>query len=213
MNSEKAFFLWYNNEATLEERTLFDRVDSFGYLFEDMLFRPGTSSYELTKYKLVDDGQEVITSDSMPSQLEYFSYSQFRYKVEQPDDCIGYFSAQDLLLCVSPAAKDSTVLHEMIHLHEHVINELPMYWHDTFFWAIYSNLRSKIPNLDSIITEHAHVLNEAFLYEEGGLHDILFLLKSFDIDSRMGYSLGTVFSYGRTDIFNNSTSKRKTPGD
>ena len=59
----------------------------------------------------------------------------------------------------------------------------------------------KIPELDNIITGHAHLLNESVLYKQGGLHDILFLLKSFDLDIRMGYPLGTVFGYGRIDIF------------
>jgi hypothetical protein len=55
--------------------------------------------------------------------------------------------------------------------------------------------------LDEIITSHAHMLTGSSLYARGGLHDILFLLKSFDLDIRMGYSLGTVFAYGRSDEF------------
>ena len=69
------------------------------------------------------------------------------------------------------------------------------------YWTLYKDLRNKISKLDEIITKHAHVFNESDLYEEGGLHDILFLLKSFDLDIRMGYPLGTVFGYGRIDIF------------
>lgn len=33
----------------------------------------------------------------------------------------------------------------------------------------------------------------------GGVHDLLFLLKSFDLDLRMNYPLGTVFGYGMAD--------------
>ena len=43
------------------------------------------------------------------------------------------------------------------------------------------------------------MLTESGLYEAGGLHDVLFLLKSFDLDIRKGYDLGTVFGYGRRD--------------
>lgn len=96
---------------------------------------------------------------------------------------------------------DATILHELIHLHEYVINDLPMYFHDMVFWALYKDLKKKIPQLDEIITGHAHMLTEATLYSRGGLHDILFLLKSFDLDIRMGYPLGTVFAYGRADEF------------
>ena len=51
------------------------------------------------------------------------------------------------------------------------------------------------------ITGHAHLLTGSTIYSSGGLHDILFLLKSFDLDIRMGYPLGTVFSYGREEEF------------
>ena len=47
---------------------------------------------------------------------------------------------------------------------------------------------------------NAHMLTEATLYSRGGLHDILFLLKSFDLEIRMGYPLRTVFAYGRADV-------------
>lgn len=34
--------------------------------------------------------------------------------------------------------------------------------------------------------------------QAGGNHDILFFLKSLDVDLRCGYTLGTVCGYGRT---------------
>lgn len=69
------------------------------------------------------------------------------------------------------------------------------------YWALYKDLRNKIPQLDEIITGHAHLLTGSTIYRSGGLHDILFLLKSFDLDIRMGYSLGTVFAYGYDEDF------------
>ncbi len=76
-----------------------------------------------------------------------------------------------------------------------------MYWHDTLYWPLYKNLRDKIPELDNIITDSAHLLNEYVFYMQGGLHNILFLLKRFDLDIRVGYALGTVLTYGRVDNF------------
>ena len=84
---------------------------------------------------------------------------------------------------------------------EFLINDQPMYMHDMLYWALYQALKEKIPKLDEIITGHAHLLTGSMLFEEGGLHDILFLLKSFDLDISMGYPLGTVFGYGRIDDF------------
>lgn len=203
-----AFCQWYNFEATEDEKVLYSRVaDDFGILFEDMIFRPGTCSSELTKcYSELSQGEIY---DSLPDELANFDYFNFYYKAEQPDDCDGYFDREKKILCASPDAADSTILHEMIHLHEFVINQLPMYWHDTLYWALYKNLRDKIPELDNIITGHAHLLNESVLYKQGGLHDILFLLKSFDLDIKMRYPLGTVLAYGRAEDFKKYSYKNE----
>ncbi len=202
MVDEEAFFQWYNFKATPDDKALYERVGGFSNLFEDMLFKRGTSSYGLTKYQIKnDDDTSYEVGGSLPDELEYFDYCRFRFKAEKPNDCNGFFDRKEKVVCVPPDAEDSTVLHEMIHLHEFIINEIPMYWHDILYWALYKDLKNNIPNLDEIITQHAHVLNEADLYEEGGLHDILFLLKSFDLDIRMGYSLGTVFGYDRVEFF------------
>lgn len=88
----------------------------------------------------------------------------------------------------------------MIHLHESVINDLPIYFHNMLYWALYQSLKQRISKLDEIITGHAHMLTESGLYEAGGLHDVLFLLKSFDLDIRKEYDLGTVFGYGRAGM-------------
>lgn len=120
------FSTWCCNAAP-EDRALYERVEDFGELFEDMLFKPGTGTYELTKVRTADDnGTWITVGESLPDELEYFDYTCFRFKAEQPADCAGYFNAQEAVLCAPPDAKDSTILHEMIHLHESVINDLPI---------------------------------------------------------------------------------------
>lgn len=92
-------------------------------------------------------------------------------------------------------------MHEMIHLHEAVINELPLFYHDMMIWALYRKLRERIDKLDEIINDHAHLLNGTELFKQGGNHDILFLLKSFDLDIIKGLPLGTVFAYGKAEEY------------
>lgn len=135
--------------------------------------------------------------------MEFFDYSFFNYSVEHLDGCLGYYNHAEQLLCVDTDSLNnkSTILHEMIHLHENVINELPMHYHDMLLWSLYSSIKRSIPDIEEIITNHAHILNEHQLYMDGGEHDILFLLKSFDLDIRMSYPLGTVFAYGRSELF------------
>ena len=200
--SDMDFLKWRTEEAAPEDVVLYERVEGFCEFFEDMCFASGTKPYELTKCQAKDDdGAWFDTSMSLPDELEYFSYTWFRYKVEKQEGLSGSFNHLTSVLTVEPDADDSTILHEMIHLHEFLINDQPMYFHDMLYWALYRDLKDKIAKLDEIITGHAHLLTESSLFNQGGLHDILFLLKSFDLDIRMGYPLGTVFGYGRIDDF------------
>lgn len=206
MNTEFDFFNWYNFKATKEERYLADRVREFEELFHDMMFEPDTSSGKFIRVKtksLEDDEWSEMDMD-IPENLTYEPYQFCRLIVTQPEDgSYGYFDRQNQILCIAPKylKDDSAILHEMIHMHEFVVNEYPIFYHEALLWSLYSDLKNKIPELDTIINEHAHILNENILYESGGLHDILFLLKSFDLDIKKGYSLGTVFGYGRGDDF------------
>lgn len=202
--SEREFMNWYWNEASEQEKGLYEKVENFGVLFWDMLFKQGTCSYELTRVNVTEqNGNSFSAGMGVVEELEGFDYSSFYYKVEDLPDYDAYYNRAEKLLCVSTEmlSSDSTILHEMIHLHEAVINELPMYLHDMLYWALYKDLKEMIPQLDEIITRHAHILTESTLYSEGGLHDVLFLLKSFDLDIRQGYPLGTVFAYGKEDEF------------
>ena len=171
-----------------------------------MIFESGSKSYELIKCQTKDsDGEWYETDINLPDELRYFSYSNFNYKVENLKGHDGYFNHLTQTICVTPRAvnDDVTILHEMIHIHEFVINELPMFYHDMLYWVLYKGLQAQIPQLDEILTDHAHLLTGTTLYSAGGVHDILFLLKSFDLDIRMRYPLGTVFAYGRAEEFKN----------
>lgn len=131
-----------------------------------------------------------------------FQLHFFKRKVESlRSNYGGYFDSKEQLLCISKECldDDKIILHEMIHLHEFVLNVLPLFYHDTLPWALYTKLRKEIKNLDRIISSQAHILSGQKIYNEGGLHDILFLLKSLDLDLKMGYSLGTVFGYDLID--------------
>lgn len=132
-----------------------------------------------------------------------FTNIHFKTRIVDLDDCLGCYNSAEQTLSVSPVAvgENSVLLHEMIHLHESVINELPLHYHDMLLWSLYQDLREKIKGLDDAINQHAHILNEHTIYSQGGLHDILFLLKSFDLDIRYQCPLGTVFGYGRIDDF------------
>lgn len=196
---------WYRGNISDDERKLVDRVYDFEKYFQDMLFEPGTPSGELIKCQSKSDNEDEWHDDILdrPDELQYFSLTFFHYKVDADIDHGGYFNSKDQVLCVQPHLVDdaSVVLHELIHLYEFVVNELPLYFHDALYWSLYAKLKNRIPDLDEIITSRTHVLIGSSIYNQGGLHDILFLLESFDLDIRMGYPLGTVFAYGASEDF------------
>lgn len=203
---ERPFFDWIRSDApSAEERLLVEKVGVYQDLFDDMLFEPGTETYELVQSQSLNTKTGYWIEDEVPRPniLTCFSTSFLKYRVEELDGMLGYYNPDEQLICVSPEGlkNDRNILHEMIHVFEGIINELPMYYHDMLFWGLYKSLKKRIPMLDNIISDHAHLLTGTTLDNYGGVHDILFLLKSFDLDIQMGYHLGTVFGYGRIDDF------------
>ena len=116
---------------------------------------------------------------------------------------------------------DTVLLHELIHVFEWFYrpeNEpyknqygtmvspyIAPFIRDVLFISLYNyvnkRVKEKYPNedLDLRILEHAHYLPGEQITLQGGNHDILFYLKSLDLDLRLGFPLGTVCGYGRDD--------------
>ncbi len=192
---------WFDQIWTKEQEVLINLVCKNGKLFEDMLFSKDTISHMYIAIKSSCDDGKTWRDDvvELPYELEYFSYSYFDFHVNDiEDNILGCFDAKEQSITIDPGHlhDEPTILHEMIHLHEFVLNELPMFYHDAYFYCLYKSLQSQITDLDARIEAHGHLLNENQLYMKGGLHDILFLLKSFDLDLKKGYRLGTIMGYG-----------------
>lgn len=191
--------------ASPDELHLLDKVYSFSDLFDDMIFAKGSSTYDFVKCQVKDtDSNENAWKDyrlTLPDELEYLSYGSFTYHVKELGKSNGRFSGEDFSISISPNSidDDSVILHEMIHLHEFVIDLLPTFFHDAILFCLYKDLSKKLCDLDDRIEAHGHILNSSAIAAIGGTHDILFLLKSFDLDLRKGYKLGTVFGYSMTE--------------
>lgn len=187
--------------ASQDDLLLQDRVYELEGYFGDMLFEEGTEAYKLTQVQVqMDDNDNWMdTCLDLPAAIQYFSLGWFTYYVKELEaGTAGVFNRMEFSLSVSPRHlnDDSVILHEMIHLHEFIIDLYPLYFHDAIFWCLYRKLSKEIPDLDERIEAHGHILNSSTIARWGGTHDILFLLKSFDLDLQMGYQLGTVFGYG-----------------
>lgn len=142
--SDEEFSNWYDYKATPDERELAEKVEEFGELFKDMLFKKGTCTFDMIKEIDLQGGKQAMSTQE---EIECFEYYHYYYSVEPLEDCDAYYNHGELTLCVLPEAlnEDSTILHEMIHLHEALINDLPLYYHDMIIWALYKSLKERIP--------------------------------------------------------------------
>lgn len=200
-------FMKYYNNATDKERELLNKFEDFQTFFDDMLFKNEFSTHDFISIQYKDNDSDEWYDDELdlPDDLQYLGDD---YKIlirDLGDDSCGQYNYETRTITIDTKSQDndSVLLHEMIHVYEHVIDEHLTYYRDAIFICLYRDLKKRIPNLDDIILEHGHIYNQNKIANIGGVHSILFLLKSFDIDIKMNYSLGTTFGYGN-DFKNHS---------
>lgn len=208
LRKERNFFEWYNTKASEDEKKLADYVQEYSEeYFSDFRFEADSlvSAY-VEAESSADNGQTWFSDPILPPYdfIQYFDLivlESTQYKVESWEDCAGVFNSRDFSITIAPEFIDekSTILHELIHLHECVIDQIPKFYHDILLLCLYNDLKNKIDDLDQRILNHTHVFSGEKITDLGGNHDILFLLKSLDLDLRCGYKLGTVCSYGRDE--------------
>lgn len=208
------YYLKYQSGELCQDRTLvpcstdaqrlINRIKKNKKWFLDMLFdKKGITGKFMAVQEKTNKGRWCKEFMDRPDQLTYFDYNFFVYDIEDlGPDFLGRFSPLEYKLTIAPKCikrgkiRDDVILHEMIHLHEAVLDVLPTYYREAVLYCLYRDLSSNIDDLDDRIEAHGHMLNETVLSNFGGRHDILFLLKSFDLDLHMNYPLGTVFGYG-----------------
>lgn len=206
---KSGFSKWYLNASEIEKE-LFDLVFNYSEkYFSDFRFEPGTISDDFVRIEYTDDNGETIeATESVPDILEFFNIivlEAFQYKVELLDEgTVGSVDTTNLILTITPGAVNDQagkpdILHEIIHMYECAFEILPKFYHDILLVSLYKKLKEVISDLDERIVMHTHVILGEQITSLGGDHDVLFLLKSFDLDLQCGYKLGTVCGYGRNE--------------
>jgi hypothetical protein len=123
-----------------------------------------------------------------------------RYRIDPDLESHGEYDPVLNLLTFHPDhLDDPTVLREMIHVYENYFDKAPQikeFWITRF----YRRLKPEIRNLDGYCVQFG--LMDADVREElGGIHSIFFLLKSFDLDLKLGLESGTILGYERLHSF------------
>ena len=226
MTDHSAFY--YSDEGR-KHAYLFEKIQQLGYaddngkqgLFYDMLFEEGSSTFHLLGHDILLDQETNI----LPNQLTYFTYSFFKFIIDEGNSTIrgnkvsyGYFdqTTQTLGIYKDCLQMENVILHEMIHLHEYVIQDCSQYYHDILLRQLYKDLKNgcietklqKISGLDQMLDTFSQVAWYKYMIQNmGGEHSMLFLLKSLKLDLQMNYQLGTVFGYdfATQSLFNNLT--------
>lgn len=184
------YFEWYFGSADPAAKILSDKVGEFSELFGEMVFEEGSITNRYGEVEIYKDYCD-------------FEYYSIHYRVEHSETDDGSYNTEEHILTVTleQLQEDHTILHEMIHVYENLLEETSMNRHGMVCWALYKDLRTKVQGLDDLIDEVISKLMQECAYDKIGTHDILFLLKSIDLDIKMGYQLGTVFHYGGDEIF------------
>ncbi len=192
-NQVVAYEQWFCNRSP-EEYELHEKI----CLYEDQYFADMTLrkyARELMKVNLAT-GQSYIPTDIL-DDLRYALSGTWRVTVvEDNPEWVGRCSSDCLIEITKNHRNDKiTILHEMIHAYETILDSYPMF-KDWLMLRLHRELSGKIPNLHRYLSVNVH----PYLFIDV-FHGTLFALKSLDLDLRLKKPLGTVFAYGRDDLF------------
>lgn len=208
INDEKTLALIYNDK-------LFEFNDcrNFAHLYVEHEITRSKDETNLTVFilslePLFDDMCFEITSivgRYMYRNGEYVNLKHllsldeqlFRIKIDELEDYIAYTDISDRKIVVDKkhTKNKAAILHEMIHAHEYILTKQSPVLKEILLLELYKDLKTKLPKLDDWIYNHANIPHNTDLAKEGGEHDLLFFLKSLDLDLKCGFEYFTIFGY------------------
>jgi len=189
-----------------EDKQLFNTIIEYqDDYFKDMTFQTDSiTMHDYLYYKIADENGVFQSpgADAIP-ELSSITNFCYRFYVRQlPKTIDGRINLKERIIEISPEAinNPAVIMHEMIHAYEDALSVVSNLYRDILFMCLHKQLRSKIDNLDDLVLSHSHIFEAEDTYRRGGSHDILFFLKSLDLDLQLGYPLGTVCGYGRDEM-------------
>lgn len=115
-------------------------------------------------------------------------------------DTVGQYNRQKKTITISPEnLRKSVVLHEMIHFYESTIERINPAINEFWMLMLYNKLKEQVADLDGLILGHGELFGLDRLERSGGRHGLLFMLKSLELDLRLGLPLGSVFGYDKRE--------------
>ena len=190
-----------------KDLSLAEQIDEYEKkYFEDMTLLPHSVASEFIVYQIQwENGECHDESEDYECNLDA---NYYRFYVEKLEDGVAgcnYPLEHKIVIDPNCSENQAVILHEMIHAYETIISQnFLTYIHDILLISLYKSLKEKIPDLDDRMLNHTHQLSQEQISRAGGPHDLLFFLKSLDLDLRCDYKLGTVCGYGRNEYGDNA---------
>ena len=142
---------------------------------------------------VIDEWGDLREIPSMENVSRFYDLN------DSDEDVFGLYNREDMSIGIRLKNGELTptdLAHEMIHAYEHQLENLNPALKEYVLVRLYSRLSREITDLDERMERHLEVTEHRSLENDGGRHGLLFLLKSYDVDMKMGEPLGTVFGYG-----------------
>nr|WP_172688122.1 hypothetical protein [Clostridium botulinum]ALP69016.1 hypothetical protein [Clostridium botulinum] len=128
----------------------------------------------------------------MPTQVVDFYEWKFNV-VDKNDSFVGECTGFWKVINIVPSRINNRILlHEMIHAYESILSDYKIE-HEYLIVKLYQKLLPKIPNLIEII--------EVDINKDNREHTVFFLLKSLVIDLELKLPIGSIYGYGREELY------------
>ncbi|NFO40811.1 hypothetical protein FDB42_12030 [Clostridium botulinum] len=149
--------------------------------------------------KYFQDIEDVITMNVSEDERKFMpktSVDFYEWKfniVDKNNDFTGECSGFWKVINIVPSRINNRILlHEMIHAYESILLDYKIE-HEYLIVKLYQRLITKIPNLIEII--------EVDIDRDNREHTVFFLLKSLDIDLELRLPIGSIYGYGREELY------------
>jgi hypothetical protein len=204
-NEEKSLSV-YERMNTLE-RKIWNRMINYNeQYFYDMQFRPRQLQRFLTHWEYDENGKPVACVDDLPGCEDMVLVSWTIKLVKRPKGYLGKCEKRNKLIRLkanlSRQELKYVILHELIHVYEFTLWER---YRQILCIYFFKKLSRRIG--ERKLFELVHMDEFAYLNRAGYGHNVLFMLKSLDLDLRLGLSLGTIYGYERERYFNPEASE------
>ena len=189
------FFEWLQHRPTEESALHLQAIEYQDKYFKDLTFEEMRIRRKLAFHKIEEDGQwlEVETDLQVNPRIDRWIFRYRSFRNGKLAECDPMKRTIAIKKGLEGDDLKSVLVHEMIHAFESMMT---MAYRDWLLVDLYSRMTKKLGERTTRrcvdLSTHA-VVHEAH-------HGPFFLLKSLELDERLGWKRGSVFGYRREEL-------------